>query len=120
MNRLLTVYHPDGPRPSLHEMIALEHSARLRQHSLGNSYHYWEARGDSEPPNKEYFCQYCAGYYGVPHDWEHKNKVVPDGTCSNMRWTPHCACIDCEVYRAWKNYDQELYQEVLDQSQADC
>jgi len=104
MNRTLTVYHPDQLRPSLHDMIALEHAVRLRQHSLGNSFHY---RGYSEPPEKEYFCQYCAGFYDVPHDWEHRGKLVPDGSCSNIRWTDRCACIDCTVYRAWKNWDED-------------
>lgn len=91
-------------------MLALEHAFRLRNHSLGDSYHYWIVRGDSEPPEKEYFCQYCAGYFGVPHDDVHRGKVVPDGICRDLGrfpGNPQCCCIDCLVYEEWRNWERE-------------
>ena len=71
------------------------HQERTRRRNLPSPMHYWWERGDAEPPSKEYWCAYCVGYYGVPHDNSHDSEW-----CKNRFSKNHnCACIDCYVYR---------------------
>jgi hypothetical protein len=67
--------------------------------------HYWQERGDDGPPLKEFWCEYCVGFYGVPHEISTNTSTaahVPGQLCRNLRWRPggnrQCACIDCVVY----------------------
>lgn len=81
------------------DAIVEERRRRLAKGGKGSrkAYHYWRERGDDEPPMQEWWCDYCAGYFGVPHDdWVHTGDL-----CSNIGRFPgnrQCACIDCVVW----------------------
>lgn len=77
--------------------IEAERQHRLRRRAHGRAYHYWRERGDKEPPCNEYWCEHCAGYFGVPHDYAHEEGSF----CRSMGRYPgnrQCACIDCVVF----------------------
>lgn len=69
--------------------------ARRKPNPNRRTWHYWLAAGRPEAPSKEYWCDYCAGWYGVPHD---QGTHVDKGLCRNMGRSMQCACIDCWVY----------------------
>lgn len=76
----------------LERRIAAERRRRLAGASGIGTWHYWRARGDDGPPPEEYWCAYCAGWYGVPHDMTHQR-----GSLCRLMGTRQCACIDCWV-----------------------
>lgn len=83
--------------------IAVERDARLRAKASRRPYHYGDARGDGRPP-EERWCDWCAGYYGVPHeisDSPHTATHRPGLLCryAYSGAEGSCACIDCSVLR---------------------
>lgn len=83
--------------------IAVERDARLRAKANRQPYHYGDARGDGRPP-EEYWCDWCAGFYGVPHeisDNPHTATHRPGLLCRNAYSgiDRSCACIDCASLR---------------------
>ena len=95
--RSVSVY----PGDTLEQTIDHERKRRLALRAKRRAYHYWRERGDTEAPREEYWCDHCAGFYGVPHDGqEHQG----DGLCRNLGRNHdcrQCACIDCVVFEAW-------------------
>jgi hypothetical protein len=79
---------------TLDEAVHKERHRRARLRREGRPLHYWEERGDAEPPLAEYWCGWCQGWYGVPH-------VHEDHWCKNvgraMRGERQCACVVCVV-----------------------
>lgn len=76
--------------------IAKERKRRQKMKSRGFPLHYWKERGDKAPPIREHWCDWCVGFYGVPHDNMHFKKK---GWCQSISFNGkrQCACIDCVV-----------------------
>lgn len=86
--------------------VVAERHERLRTRHLGRPYHYADARdGANNRPSEEHWCDWCAGFYGVPHD-------ICDAPGPGGGWATHqvgvlghkdrrgvCACIDCATLR---------------------
>lgn len=82
----------------LDEHIAKEKHRRERLYRQKRPYHHWIESG-AEEPAVEHWCDYCQGFYGVPHTNMHFDE--------NGAWHPcrfigralagdrQCACIDC-------------------------
>jgi hypothetical protein len=82
--------------------IKAERERRLELKARGEPMHYWRERGDREPPCDEFWCDHCAGYYGVPHDFQthekgHLCRNIHSATDSRPHRCRQCACIDCVV-----------------------
>lgn len=82
------------------EHLAKEKHRRARLVQQKRPYRHWLESGGAEPA-VEHFCDYCQGYYGVPHTNQH---TYPDGaprTCPfigrAMNGDRQCACIECVV-----------------------
>jgi hypothetical protein len=85
---------------TLDELIAKEQHRRARLKRQQRPYYHWQERGDTLPPLKDVWCDYCQGYFGVPHDNIHVNpftglaQYCPEiGKALTGRRT--CACLDC-------------------------
>ena len=82
------------PTSTLVELIRTERARRKRVRPV---YRYWMVRGDPRPPLKEYWCQYCMGFFGVPHDFHSDDPDVI--SCpfvqAALHGTRSCACIEC-------------------------
>lgn len=89
---------------TLAERVRVERQRRLDQpnHPDG-TWHYWIARGDDGPPTdgrgnpREHWCDFCAGWYGVPHAGFHERRSTrkADDYCPNLG--RGCADIVCWV-----------------------
>lgn len=89
------------PGQTIEQAIVAERERRLALKAKRRPYHYWRERGDNEAPSEEHWCEYCAGFYGVPHD-EYTHRIGK--LCRSMgymRGNRQCACIDCIVHEAW-------------------
>lgn len=89
---------------TLEENIEQVRQYRRRLRQKGRAYHYWQVRGDAEPPPVEHWCEWCQGFYGVPHEIDQGPGVSTHTTgqlCRELGRYPgnrQCACIDCVVY----------------------
>jgi hypothetical protein len=88
----------------LEDAIEAERERRRAAKRRGHPLHYWRARGDAEPPCDEYWCDWCVGFYGVPHEISKKPEDrffavhIPGQLCRNVYSQPRqCARIDCVV-----------------------
>lgn len=81
----------------LREAIEQERLRRATLKFEGAPYHYWQVRGDSEPPAREYWCNHCVGYFGVPHHYQPDDEHLCRNIASAFARNPQCACIDCTV-----------------------
>lgn len=82
--------------------VGIERQRRQSLAASGDPMHYWRERGDTEAPISEHWCDYCAGFYGVPHDYDtHKPPSLCRNIYSALDRRPNrcrqCACIDCVV-----------------------
>jgi hypothetical protein len=73
------------------EAVRVEQLRRHKLNEAGIPYHYWKARGDSEPPESEHWCDYCQGYYGVPHGCQRGCRWISRAYAGQRQ----CACIEC-------------------------
>lgn len=95
-----------GNVSTIEEAIEAERARRLAMKAKRRPYHYWKERGDESAPSTEYWCDRCAGFYGVPHDDAHPRKSL----CRNLgrnHMNRQCACIDCVVFEAWSLRQKE-------------
>lgn len=78
---------------NLEAAIAAERKRRLRANGRGHPYVYRLLRdGNDIRWADDEWCEYCAGWFGVPH--RHHDK----GLCQFIYKRPRpCACIDCVV-----------------------
>lgn len=85
---------------NLDEIIAKERHRRLRLKAQRRPMYHWMERGDLEPPPKDIWCDYCACFYGVPHDTLHVDPITKqERMCPSLSRAiagdRQCACIDC-------------------------
>lgn len=85
---------------NLDELIAKEQHRRARLNRQRRPYHHWQESGDPQPPPVEHWCEYCVGFYGVPHDNIHINPFTKlQQLCPQinkaMAGQRQCVCIDC-------------------------
>ena len=81
----------------LSEVIAKEKHRRQRLVRQQRPYRHW-LETHAEEPAQEHWCDYCQGFYGVPHNM-HTNA---DGAYQICHWVDRalngdrqCACIEC-------------------------
>lgn len=84
----------------LDEFVAKERHRRLRLKNQRRPMHWWQERGDAEPPAMEHWCDECACFFGVPHENIHVNQFTKaPQSCRNVATAMHgnrqCACIEC-------------------------
>lgn len=76
--------------------VRTERRRRLALREKGRPYHYWRERGDAAPPPTSHWCDFCAGYFGVPHGpWSH----LTPGSCGSLNrvFGGQRVCIECVV-----------------------
>lgn len=83
---------------SLDEHIAKERHRRERLARQKRPYRHWLESG-SEEPHTEFWCEYCQGFYGVPHTAMHTDINGNYQTCRfigrAINGNRQCACIEC-------------------------
>jgi hypothetical protein len=83
---------------NLEEIIAKERHRRERLNRQQRPYIHWVETG-GQPPEHDVWCDYCQGFFGVPHTYTHSDE---DGNYRPCRFVPRamqgdrqCACVEC-------------------------
>lgn len=80
----------------LDEIIAKERHRRQRLQKSQRPMH-WFLESGSDEPAREYWCETCVAYYGVPHD--HLDTLGNFQSCRflgrTLQGDRQCACLEC-------------------------
>lgn len=83
---------------SIEELVAKEQHRRRGMKKRNFPYHHWLETGREEPA-REHWCEYCQGFFGVPHTSLHEDEFGAWRQCRSISraiaGNRQCACIDC-------------------------
>lgn len=79
------------------ELIAKEQHRRARLQKQQRPFRQWQQNGGWMPPDEEFWCDYCKGFYDKLHTGLHSEDL--GSYCPNMSKAltgrKDCDCLDC-------------------------
>lgn len=82
------------PRDVIKEQERRRHLVRE-----GRPYHHWHLSPRNGPPPEEHWCEFCVGFFGVPHTHDRPCREVGKALAGERV----CACIECMVAELVEN-----------------